>query len=336
VDAVVYDFSLRADDRLDSRYSATNLAVFGELDGVIGARWRWSLGARAERRDADYSDANTSFGVPSGEQSFSPRDSMWGGHASLSREFGEASSAYLSVARGYKAGGFNIGLAVPGSRRTYQPESLLNFELGWRASLLDGRVQAATTLFHMRRRNLQIRTGEQLVAGDPNTFVFFGVNADRGSNTGLEGALRWRPSRSLEFAANLGLLRARFGGYRSGGVSLPERDAPHAPHWQYALSGTWRHASGLFARLDLTGMDRFYFDVPPVDARSGSQALTNLRLGIERERWSFALWARNLFDRRYAVRGFFFGNEPPDFPNALYTQRGDPRQAGATLSVRFE
>lgn len=120
VDAVA-DFSLAADDRLDSRYSATHLAVLGELDGTLGSRWRWSLGGRVERRDADYSDASTSFGLPVGAQSFSPRNSMWGGRATLSRDLGRSSSLYLGVSRGYKAGGFNIGLAVPDDRRSSGP-----------------------------------------------------------------------------------------------------------------------------------------------------------------------------------------------------------------------
>jgi hypothetical protein len=35
------------------------------------------------------------------------------------------------------------------------------------------------------------------------------------------------------------------------------------------------------------------------------------------------------------VRGFFFGNEPPDFPNTLYTRLGDPRQVGVTFEKKF-
>jgi hypothetical protein len=35
------------------------------------------------------------------------------------------------------------------------------------------------------------------------------------------------------------------------------------------------------------------------------------------------------------VRGFYFGNEPPDFPNKLYVQRGDPRAFGLTVSYVF-
>jgi hypothetical protein len=46
-------------------------------------------------------------------------------------------------------------------------------------------------------------------------------------------------------------------------------------------------------------------------------------------------WLRNALDERYALRGFYFGNEPPDFPARLYLRLGDPRQAGVTARVRF-
>jgi hypothetical protein len=44
---------------------------------------------------------------------------------------------------------------------------------------------------------------------------------------------------------------------------------------------------------------------------------------------------RNLFDAGYAQRGFFFGNEPPDFPDRLYVQPGDPRQVGVTVNYEW-
>ena len=44
-------------------------------------------------------------------------------------------------------------------------------------------------------------------------------------------------------------------------------------------------------------------------------------------------WSRNLFNERYAVRGFFFGLEPPDFPDRLYITHGDPREVGVTLTT---
>ena len=44
---------------------------------------------------------------------------------------------------------------------------------------------------------------------------------------------------------------------------------------------------------------------------------------------------RNAFDEDYSVRGFYFQNEPPDWPVELYRQKGDPRQLGLTASLQF-
>jgi outer membrane receptor protein involved in Fe transport len=86
--------------------------------------------------------------------------------------------------------------------------------------------------------------------------------------------------------------------------------------------------------VDLSAHDRFYFDVSH-DQMSTAYQLANARLGIDRDRWSAQLWVRNLFDENYAVRGFFFGNEPPDFVPTLYTRLGDPRQVGISIDVAF-
>ena len=42
---------------------------------------------------------------------------------------------------------------------------------------------------------------------------------------------------------------------------------------------------------------------------------------------------RNALDSSWTQRGFFFGNEPPDYPDKLYVQPGDPRQLGVTLTI---
>ena len=63
--------------------------------------------------------------------------------------------------------------------------------------------------------------------------------------------------------------------------------------------------------------------------------LAHLRLGYEQVRWTTELWVRNVLDERYGVRGFYFGNEPPDFPPVNYRRLGDPRHVGVTLAVDF-
>jgi outer membrane receptor protein involved in Fe transport len=138
----------------------------------------------------------------------------------------------------------------------------------------------------------------------------------------------------LRLGATLGLLRARFIDYAVDGRSLDGRDQPHAPRYQASLSADLRLPSGFFARADATAMDAFFFSASH-DERSWAYQLVNLRIGYEREAWTVSAWTRNLFDERYAVRGFFFGNEPPDFAPRRYLLNGDPRQAGVSFSYRF-
>jgi outer membrane receptor protein involved in Fe transport len=58
----------------------------------------------------------------------------------------------------------------------------------------------------------------------------------------------------------------------------------------------------------------------------------NLKAGYAGKQWAAYAWGRNVFDERYAVRGFYFGLEPPDFANKLYVQQGEPQQFGLTVT----
>jgi outer membrane receptor protein involved in Fe transport len=265
---------------------------------------------------------------------------MLGGQVSISRELSGGASAYSSLSRGYKAGGFNLGDA-PEDLRRFDPEFLWNLETGFRRGFAQGRGHADVSVFYQRRQDQQVRTGIQLTPGDPNTYQFITVNLPRGYGAGLEGAVQYQAGHGLELGASLGLLRTRTAPAAvddgSGNlVRVPPRENAHAPTYNAAVNATWRGGSGLMARVDLTAMDEFYFDVPTDhDMKSKAYSLVNVKVGYERERWSVYGWVRNVFNKDYAVRGFFFANEPPDWNDKLYIQRGDPRQVGLTASVSF-
>ena len=313
-----FDFADSLDDTYVSDYEATNLAVFGQRDWQLGERTRLGAGVRVERRGTDYTD---SAGLDTG-----PSESMWGGELSLSHDLSREMTTYVSLSRGYKAGGFNLGI-VPAGQREFGKEALWTLEAGIKAGWNDGRVQLNAAVFHGRHEDQQVRVSEQLVPGDPASFVFFTSNdPDTGRTQGLEADLRWFASDEWEFYASLGLLDTRLGA--SG------RDRAHAPRYSAAAGAAYHHPGGFFARLDATAHDAFYFDVSH-DQQSEAYELLHARIGYEGENWTAHLWVRNLTDEDYAVRGFYFGNEPPDFPATLYTRLGDPRQAGVTIERRF-
>jgi outer membrane receptor protein involved in Fe transport len=305
-----------------SRYRALNTALYGQLDLDTGARSGVSLGLRVERRSARYRD---SFGTL-----LRSTDTMPGGNLSWTWRQSPAQRVYVTLARGYKAGGFNIGSAVPAERREFRPEFLWNLEAGVKRQ--GGAAHPYTwqaALFYMRREDQQVDTSVQSDPGNPLLFVFFKDNA-RGEHFGAEQELTLRLAPRWQLESTLALLRARYRDYLYGGRNLDGREQAFAPRYRATLALAYHHPSGWFARVDGEAVDALYFSAAD-DTRARAYQLAHLRLGVARGPWTASLWVRNLFDERYAVHGFYFGLEPPDFAPKQYLQLGEPRQVGVTL-----
>jgi iron complex outermembrane receptor protein len=320
-----YDYADGLNSTFASSYEATNIAVFGQYAFELSDATQLTIGLRSEHRSTRYDDSN--------DLREDPGETMLGGELSLSHNHSAALNSFITLSRGYKAGGFNLGV-VPDDRREFTEEGMWNIEAGVKSVWADSRLNVNASLFYARRDDQQVRTSFQIDPGDPTSFVFFTDNAARGDTLGFEAELRWLPSESWDFYAAIGLLDASFEQFLTAQVDLSGRDQAHAPGSSIAFGGRYSHSSGLFARLDITLRDEFFYDVSH-NEKSQAYELTNARIGYEAGNWSLQLWARNLFDEDYAVRGFFFGNEPPDFPPALYTRFGDPRQLGISFELDF-
>ena len=320
-----FNFADSLDYPFDSEFESTNVALFGQYDRDIGDVTRLTAGLRVERRTTDYTDTDGFAADPS--------DSFWGGELSLSHDFSDNVTGYAAVSRGYKAGGFNLGI-VPDNWRFFDDEAMWNVEAGLKSGMLDGALTINAAIFHLWREEQQVRASFQLVPNDPASFGFATVNVDGARNYGVETDIRWSVANGFELYANIGLLFGGFGGSITEFPGLENRDQAHAPRFTLASGAIWRNEQGFFARLDATARDEFYFDVSH-NQSSQSYELLHARAGYEGDNWVVHIWGRNLADKDYAVRGFFFGNEPPDFPTTLYTRLGDPRQLGVTIERRF-
>ena len=320
-----FNFADSLNAPFSSRYTSTNLAAFGQYYVDIGDASHFSAGLRIERRTTDYSDSD---GLTA-----DPDETLWGGEIALSHDFTSSTVGYVSASRGYKAGGFNLG-QVPPEFRSFGDEALWSLESGIKASLFDDRMQLNASVFHLWREEQQVRASFQLDPGDPASFVFATVNVDGGRNYGTEIEMRLRPHPEIEAYANLGLLFGGFPGSVEPFSNLSGRDQAHAPRHTLAVGASYIRDDGFFLRVDASAKASFYYDVSH-NQESRPYELVNARLGYQGEEWQVALWGRNLTDRRYTVRGFFFGNEPPDFPATLYTRLGDARQLGIVVERSF-
>jgi iron complex outermembrane recepter protein len=325
--------------QLSSDYGASNTALYGQLDLPLSHRVALSAALRWEQRHANYHDSDVN--------AFSPTDRMVGGNLSLSFERSTTEHLYLTLARGYRAGGFNIGTAIPAARRQFRPEYLWNLETGIKQQSSDNRLRWQADVFYMRRVDQQVATSVQTDPSDPLTYQFYTDNAARGENYGAEAQATWLLAPHWQLNGTLGLLRTRYLDFRYKVVTLDASGNPqvvlrdlsgraqeYAPQQQLSLTAQYRRPSGWFARIDGQYSAGYYFSASH-DQRAAARTLVNMRVGRESGAWSMSLWARNVFNTFYAAHGFYFGNEPPDFANKLYLSAGEPRQIGVTLRYEY-
>ncbi|HWG70714.1 MAG TPA: TonB-dependent receptor plug domain-containing protein [Steroidobacteraceae bacterium] len=312
---------------LDSKYSATNVALYGSLDANLDARTVVSAGLRLEQRDARYAD-DADVASPFPKQT----NHMMGGNLSWDRTTGDGQHVYVTLARGYKGGGFNIGSQILAEQRSFGPESLWSVETGFKYAQATSPLQLQADVFYMRRQHMQVYLSEQLQQNNPLAYVFYTQNASDGENYGLEGEAAYRVDSRWQLSGSASLLRTRYLGVTGvfDGLGLDGRAQPFAPGYKLSAAVEYHTPAGWFARLDASALGSFYYYTSDAQA-SRAYNLENLRAGYQRGSWTTSLWVRNLFDARYAQQGFYFGLIPPNFPNQSFLQLGDPRQVGVTI-----
>ncbi|MGV3590212.1 MAG: TonB-dependent receptor, partial [Gammaproteobacteria bacterium] len=161
-------------------------------------------------------------------------------------------------------------------------------------------------------------------------------NAAAGSNRGLELSARFAASDTVQLYGTLGLLDSQYDDFvNTSGENLDGREQAHAPSYQYTLGASWTLGNAWSVDMNVQGRDAFYFSDSHA-LRSDSYALLNASLVWTHAQWQATLWARNLTDEDYYVRGYYFGNDPRDgYADHGYTQLGEPRRFGLTLRMDY-
>ncbi len=312
-----------------SSYETDRYAVYGQTDSSLSDNWSITTGLRYERFVADYADSE---GV-----GFSPEEDLFGGRIVLDYRGANGGHYYFSISRGYKAGGFNTDGSLDADLREYDPESLWNYELGSKRSWLDNSLNSQVALFYMARNDVQISSSVVRVRDDGSSeFIDFVGNAAEGKNYGLEIELNWAASDELALFGSLGILRSEYQKFtNSAGDDLDGREQAHAPGYQLYLGGDWQISDRLSMRVELEAKDAFFFS-DSHNEKSDAYELLHASINYATDSWRVALWGRNLTDQDYAVRGFFFGNDPAKgYIPESYTQLGEPLRVGLTFTMDF-
>ncbi|MES2624848.1 MAG: TonB-dependent receptor, partial [Pseudomonadota bacterium] len=316
-------------ENFTSSFDVERLALYADTHTLLNDKWSLDAGLRSERYEASYDDSDA--------LNFDPNDTLYGGKLALNYRTEADNLIYASVSRGYKTGGFNTDGSLDADLREFDTEVLWNYELGFKGNLWDGRLQTQAAVFLMDRDDVQISSSTvRLRADGSSEFIDYTGNAAAGTNRGVELNARLLATDALQFYTTVGLLDTEYQDFiNSEGQDLDGREQAHAPRYQYTFGSTWEILPELALDLNVQGRDGFYYSDSHY-AKSNSYALLNASLTWTHAQWQTILWGRNLNDRDYYVRGYYFGNDPRDgYTSKDYTQLGEPLRYGLTVKMDF-
>jgi iron complex outermembrane recepter protein len=310
---------------LGGDYNTENTALYGQLDTHLTDKLTLITGARVEYFEANYDDS-TALNIRTNE-------TLFGGKIGLNYQLSPEQLLFTSLSRGYKSGGVNNDRALASNQRVFDTEYNISLEAGIKSSWLDRRLMTTLTAFYTDRRNAQVKNSVPFGVGG---FIDFIGNASNATHQGLEASLDWFVTDKVRILGALGLLDATFDNHAVQGVRFDGRDVAHAPNITATLGAEFYPSSAWTIRANVEGKDSFYFS-DSHNAQSSGYAVVNASADYRIDKhWTLRMWARNLFDKDYATRGFFFGNNPAKgiCGREIY-QLAEPRVAGLTLSYDF-
>ncbi|MCC6787941.1 MAG: TonB-dependent receptor, partial [Hyphomonadaceae bacterium] len=210
----------------------------------------------------------------------------------------------------------------------FDPETVDNYELGYKSFWFNRRLELNLAAFHMDWSDKQ----EQVFTG----LSFIIDNAASAVSEGLELEFTARPMEGLTLDGNVAYLDAHYEEF-AGSPGAVGRAIPNQPEYSGSLGAQYvtslTTGMELFTRADMIYRDDSFVNVTNNLQNEGSTTY-NARVGVQSpdDRWGIYLWGRNLTDEIAISQGSTF-----PFPFAQITTRapGFGRTYGVELRANF-
>jgi iron complex outermembrane receptor protein len=369
---------------LVSNADTRNWAVFTDLGYAISDHWSASLGGRFthDERSVDilrhilvgglspfYGGSGIVASTPSDFagsatfEKFTPR-------ATLQWQPQDHQNVYISYSEGFRGGGFDprglttlapdfngdgqVSEAEVYEFMKFEPEDVASFEVGWKATLFDGRMSSRLAVFSADYTDVQI-PGSVAVDNDGDGIAeqYVGITTNA-ADAGIDG-LEWEalaivaedlgvPGARLELSWAVGLIDPDFNEFidESGNDVADERGFDNTPGWtfaaavNYAIPVAWFGRAGELALIPtIAALDeQIQFSEPDPLIDQSSYAVWDLSAvwsGLD-DHWQIGLHGKNLTDKAYKVSGL---NIPLGLEGNVTAYYGNPRQIWLDLQYRF-
>ena len=321
---------------------AESYAAYGQATAELLQDTRLTVGVRYtdEKRTFDGTEVTSVGGTVIANDSYPGRVKFnkvtW--RASLDHSFSQDVLGYASFNRGFKSGGFNT---LDPTNPPYLPETLDAYEAGLKAELFDRRARLNAALFWYNRSNIQVNrylNGVQAIyngaaARVRGVDVDFQAKLSPGLN--ITGGFVWADDEFTDFPTAVlfstdpatGFPVQRQGSAKGKRVPFSSRFSGNL-----ALNYSKPISSGTIDASFTVYHNSGYHTEPDNVLHQRSFEYLNARIGwtAPQDRFSVALFARNLLDRAVATQLF-----TTTAWGRLADYTNPPRTFGVAVNTKF-
>jgi outer membrane receptor protein involved in Fe transport len=285
--------------------------------------------------------ADSKFYSPFGQFSYAPTapalttnsSAKWNSKLGVNYKLTDKILLYADFAQGFRDGGANSGYPQScydnGVPQKYVPDTLNNYELGWKTTSLNGRLLFNGAAYEMRWKDLQTLLYDFAVCAPSSYNLNVGDARVRGAETNAE--LKLSQSWSLQAAASYTdshLTSSKYAAFQS----LAGERLPFVPYLSYSWNVRYEHPIDAnlagYIQLDSAYKGDMWNDLhvggsngfPRIDQPPYS--IMNLRIGLSPAggHWLAELYVRNLADKNaiiYSNTGNFDLRESTNEPRVI-------------------
>lgn len=328
--------------QLDSLTMKESYSLFGQVSYELANGLELQVGVRGSHDDINPASITVLTPGPTVASDVAFKDDNVTGKVAVNWKLNDWHFVYAFVADGYKSGGANA------NRTEFKPEKVRDYELGWKATLLDGRIRTQINGFYMDYDNFQSSIFDPVTArsaiGNAGASTIQGVEAQlQAAFGGLRidasvayvdsdiGEIRMIDTRALPGGSAAGLgVQCPAGvpsnpptcfDYTPYYVNLNGRQNPFSPEWTYNLGVEYSFLVGageLTPRVDYAHTDAQW---ATLFARAGfdylqARDVINVQLTYAHGDWRTQAYVTNLTDETFwtGVNGNnYYLNAPRQF-----------------------
>ena len=276
-----------------SRLDYLQTTEFADVTFDLTDRWSAELGVQHfESRFSGSSVYSGYFWNPKEPSFYTGSSNKWNAKAGLNFKASDTLLLYASFGQGYRDGGINSGISsscqANGAPVYFKPDTLNNFEVGFKSTDLGGRLTWNGAVYYMPWKNYQTAVFDLSICP-----ITFNANIGDARVYGTESNVQYKVTEALSLQASASYNDSHLTSNTFDNpnfIVTPGERLPYVPYFNYSANARYEQPLGDrlkgYAQFDIAHKGDMWSDLRAVSAHGFGRSLqpayeiSNLRFGV--------------------------------------------------------